>query len=131
MVWKNPLSQDLDQFSELFERVRVIIDVQVLSGIAKFESGFNQLRSEIELVHRAAVSAESAHPPSFNIFKLLGVGRDEVRHSKVLANFLNPAGSHGQGKLFLQRLLQQCYQEFGSQGFPEILNEELLAARSA
>ena len=125
------LSKDLDQFSEFFERVRIFIDERVLSGMAEFESGFNRFRSEIELVPRAAVSAESAHPPSFNIFKLLGVGRDEVRHSKVLANFLNPVGSHGQGKLFLQRLLQHCYQEFGSQGFPEIPSEELLAARSA
>lgn len=38
----------------------------------------------------------------FNVFKILGVESSEVRlHSSLLAEFLNPHASHGQGSLYL------------------------------
>lgn len=37
----------------------------------------------------------------FNVFRLCGVDHYETMHSKILAEFLNPKGSHGQGKMFL------------------------------
>ena len=42
----------------------------------------------------------------FNVFKMLGVAHYEVTHSKIIAGFLNPQGSHGQGDLFLRLFLQ-------------------------
>ncbi len=42
----------------------------------------------------------------FNMFELLGIAHYEVTHSKIIAGFLNPQGSHGQGDLFLRLFLQ-------------------------
>lgn len=40
---------------------------------------------------------------NFNVFKILNVESSEVRlHSSMLAEFLNPKGSHGQGDVFLK-----------------------------
>lgn len=39
---------------------------------------------------------------AFNVFSLCGVDHYELWHSKILAEFLNPGGSHGQGAQFLQ-----------------------------
>jgi len=42
----------------------------------------------------------------FNIFRVLAVGHLEVRtHSPILADLLNPKGSHGQGEVFLDLFL--------------------------
>ena len=42
---------------------------------------------------------------SFNIFKACGVDSYEVTHSSIIAEFLNPLGSHGQGTLFLEAFM--------------------------
>ena len=44
----------------------------------------------------------------FNIFDILHIGHYEVRtHSPILAEFLNPQGSHGQGAVFLKSFLKE------------------------
>ena len=52
----------------------------------------------------------------FNVFSLCGVNHYEVWHSKILAEFLNPHGSHGQKDLFLKlfasRFLDKPEKEF-------------------
>lgn len=53
-----------------------------------------------------------ANGAGFNVFRLCSVDHYEVMHSKILAEFLNPQGSHGQGTLFLacfQKLLEDNY----------------------
>lgn len=51
----------------------------------------------------AAMSGEN-----FNVFKILNLESSEVRlHSSMLAEFLNPKGSHGQGDLFLKLFTKQ------------------------
>ena len=43
----------------------------------------------------------------FNLFNILGIGHYEVRtHSPILAELLNPRGSHGQGAVFLKKFLE-------------------------
>jgi len=44
----------------------------------------------------------------FNIFSLLKVQRDEVRHSRFLAWLLDAGAGHGQGSRFLEVLLELC-----------------------
>ena len=44
---------------------------------------------------------------SFNIFKVCGVDYYEVTHSSIIAEFLNPLGSHGQGTLFLEAFIEK------------------------
>jgi hypothetical protein len=45
---------------------------------------------------------------NFNVFRLLGMGYDEVRtHTMFIAELLNPQGSHDQGYRFLQLFVDQ------------------------
>lgn len=44
---------------------------------------------------------------NFNLFNILGIEAWENAHSKILAELLNPKGSHGQGDLFLKLFTDQ------------------------
>ena len=44
---------------------------------------------------------------SYNIFRVLGVAEKEVIMCRMLADLLNPKGSHGQGSAFLKCFLEQ------------------------
>ena len=73
---------------------------------------FNRLLSEYEQFRSKAIDEAPFKAPSFNIFRLLGVTRDEVRtHSSFLAELLNPAGTHGQGDIFLRNFMEYCKSE--------------------
>ena len=68
---------------------------------ARIENILGQIRKLKEQYEkRAAVTGED-----FNVFEILGVERREVRHSAMLANLLNPKGSHRQGAVFLEHFL--------------------------
>ena len=56
---------------------------------------------------------------SFNIFKACGVDHYEVTHSSIIAEFLNPKGSHGQGTLFVEAFIEK----FNLQDFDFSLND--------
>jgi|SRR5665647_125501 len=43
----------------------------------------------------------------FNVFKIVKVISDEVRHSAFLAELLNPKGSHGQEEVFLRLFVEK------------------------
>lgn len=43
---------------------------------------------------------------SFNIFSICGVNHYEVTHSAIIAEFLNPLGSHGQGLAFVKVFIE-------------------------
>jgi hypothetical protein len=47
------------------------------------------------------------HGETFNVFSLCGVDHYEIWHSKILAEFLNPRGMHGQGTRFLQTFAEK------------------------
>jgi len=73
------------------------------------KNDFYCLFSEYKQFKRKNIKDARFKAPSFNIFRLLGVTRDEVRtHSRFLAELLNPAGRHGQGPLFLRSFLEYC-----------------------
>ena len=42
----------------------------------------------------------------FNIFKVCGIDHYELQHSAIIAELLNPQGSHGQGALYLKLFMQ-------------------------
>jgi len=54
----------------------------------------------------------------FNIFQTLGLQTDELSHSRIIAEFLNPRGSHGRGGVFLKLFLAQTV-ELGHDPKPE------------
>lgn len=44
---------------------------------------------------------------NFNIFNILGFSKDELTHSKIINEFLDPNGSHGKGDAFLKLFLEE------------------------
>ena len=59
-------------------------------------------RAAILLERNKAVIAEARHRgEEFNVFHLCKVDHYENCHSAILAEFLDPNGSHGQGDTFL------------------------------
>ena len=57
------------------------------------KNDFKRLLSEYEQFRSKYYKEVRFKAPSFNIFRLLGVTRDEVRtHSRFLAELLHPAG---------------------------------------
>jgi hypothetical protein len=63
------------------------------------------LRMAMELTHEVEAVARTKGE-RFNVFDILQVGHYEVRtHSPILAELLNPQGSHGQGALFLKQFI--------------------------
>ena len=49
----------------------------------------------------------------FNIFSILDIETDEVKHSRFLAFLLNPKNSHGQGDIFLNLFLKRISKDLG------------------
>lgn len=45
----------------------------------------------------------------FNVFRTCGVNHYENTHSAILAEWLNPGGSHGQGDLFLKLFISRLF----------------------
>jgi hypothetical protein len=93
------------------------------SGLARHRSGkfkveFAQLRRRLTPVQRRVRERKRRKANQFNIFRLLGVERDEVKtHSALIADLLNPRGTHGQGAVFLEIFLALCAKK--SNGFPK------------
>lgn len=53
----------------------------------------------------AYAERERTEAPRFNLVRLLELERLESHHSRILADLLDPRGTHGQGALFLERFL--------------------------
>ena len=67
---------------------------------------------EIEQTQMAEREAARERGEHFNIFAVCGVNHYEVKHSLIIAELLNPQGSHGQGSLFLDAFLSSFYSDF-------------------
>ena len=67
--------------------------------------GITQLLAEAGKVLKG-IDQRMSEGAGFNVFRLCGVDHYETMHSKILAEFLNPQGSHGQRTLFLK-----CFQK--------------------
>ena len=69
--------------------------------VQRMESALKKIRQLKEDDEKRA----AATGKDFNVFEILGVERREVKHSAMLANLLNPKGSHRQGAIFLEHFL--------------------------
>src|SRR5947207_14781026 len=71
----------------------------------KFENAFAGLRHEIAPLQARLAKAAKRLAPRFDILSVLEIYGRERTHSKILANFLNPSGSHAQENLFLSKFI--------------------------
>ena len=68
----------------------------------------NTLLNQAKLIlEKSKVSQQESRlrGEQFNIFHACGVNHYETTHSAILAEFLNPQGSHGQGDIYLKEFL--------------------------
>ena len=70
------------------------------------ESLFAQISSMYQ-ESKLDTERRAAHGEFFNIFNVIGLSSEEVRlHSSLIAELLNPKGSHGLGNIFLKEFLK-------------------------
>lgn len=70
-------------------------------------------KSAILAAQNKAAKAESRlRGEAFNVFKVCGVNHYENSHSAIIAEWLNPLGSHGQNDLFLSLFLRWSADDF-------------------
>lgn len=86
----------------------------------------NQIRrllSEVQIVVKKNREMLDRTEWNFNVFKLCGIDHYENWHSKILAEFLNPHGTHGLGGEFLRLFLAQQRIGFVVTPFCEVATE--------
>lgn len=76
-------------------------DYALLEGLRNDEAQFGRLDD---------------HLRQFNLFEVLGIVRQEIRHSNLLAFLMSPRESHGMGDSFLREMLEHA----ASQGEGEV-----------
>ena len=91
------MTGDTDKITHLLETIKVI-DIQHETLIRKTGDGFN-------------------------VFKLCGVDHYENAHSDIIAEFLNPKGSHGCGSDFFQAFCKITGLDFLRYGNAEVIRE--------
>lgn len=49
---------------------------------------------------------------NYNVFKIIGLYSDEVKHSKFIGNLLNAKAEHGQKDIFLKLFIEEIKEFF-------------------
>jgi len=67
----------------------------------------NNLLNQVNQIHSKYDEISRITGRNYNVFDILGLSKNEVRlHSKIIAQLLNPKGSHGQGSMYLELFIQ-------------------------
>ena len=76
----------------------------------KYERFFHELAPRLETTKQLDLNLDRLLARRFNVFDYLRT--DELGLSRVIADFLDPVAAHGQGRLFLDLLLERLKQRF-------------------
>jgi hypothetical protein len=68
---------------------------------------YQQLLNNISHIIMKYDEMDRINGSKFNIFQVLNIAEDELKHSLFLAELLNPKGRHGQGSLFLKLFVEK------------------------
>ena len=99
-----PLSPVLVTFLSRFKQHREAQTISRFSRLQGLLQRFSAALPQLQADERAYVRQ---HAPEFNVFRVLRLGRREVRaHTPMLGELLNPSGHHGQGTLFLEAFFE-------------------------
>ena len=71
----------------------------------QLQSLLNKLSKELSR-ENTKLEEKKSRGESFNIFSICGVNHYEVTHSAIIAEFLDPQGSHGQGLAFVKAFIE-------------------------
>jgi hypothetical protein len=95
--------------SQFINRYRKFTSGEVANHIDQFQSEFDRLKKGFTYIREEVIEEARISAPAYNVFSVLGLSRNETRtHSAMLANLLDPGGSHGQRYLFLETFLERC-----------------------
>ena len=121
--------EQIERFRGFFQRYRKFTEDRSEIRFQFFKTRFEQLKVGYESTARAVLDVEAYRSSKFNIFNLLGVAHLEVStHSAVIADLLNPAGTHGQRHLFLIQFIELLNDISGEENgtpFPVIKAEDV------
>ena len=70
------------------------------------------LLNQVAAISRKSAEIIEASGERFNMFRVCGVGNHENTHSDIIAEFLNPYGSHGQKHQFLECFIEMLGNKF-------------------
>ncbi len=105
---------------------------------AIFQENGEQLWHEKELIYSNfikrfvderpnALKKEREIASTYNLFSILKIDFSEVRfHTPILANLLNPTGSHGQGLEFYNKFIETCLKKEHQEKFLKVTSFDLL-----
>jgi hypothetical protein len=104
----------VDDVVEFIDRYRMFTQRHEHARMENFQADFDRLRAGMSDLLEKVAQEHRRTASTFNIFHLLRVADSEVyTHSALLADLLNPRGSHAQGTLFLEHFFSVC-----ADGFP-------------
>lgn len=111
----------LDDVVEFIDRYRIFTHRHEHELVENFQSDFDRLRAGMDGLLEKAAEERRRTASTFNIFHLLRVADSEVyTHSALLADLLNPRGSHAQGTLFLEQFFSVCAGAFPGLPIPYV-----------
>lgn len=71
-------------------------------------TGITNLLQQVSIIQKKYNEIAKITGENFNVFSIMRAESDEVRtHSRIIAELLNPQGSHSQGSVFLQLFFQE------------------------
>jgi hypothetical protein len=99
---------DLEKLQAFFNQWKNVARPNGKERTLSFPDEFLRMKKDYLEYKKEMEIVSLTKAPWFNIFKIMGVQRDEIKNSAFLANLLNPDESHGQGLLFLKSFLEYC-----------------------
>jgi hypothetical protein len=101
-------SLEVRQIADFLQRwQKCLYDTATCAG-EEFRETFLACASGFGQAKKADYQYEHLHAPRFNLFRLIAGKGIELAYSAVIAELLDPRGSHGQRSLFLREFLKVC-----------------------
>lgn len=91
-----------------YERISTLLKEITAHRSAMREERLKRMAAFLESVAKYRQTSTRRGTATFNVFKLLKVGNDEVKHSSFLAWLLDEKANHNQGNIFFQEFLRTC-----------------------
>lgn len=103
------MTPSLEEIADFLDRYQTFTNKDVQERVERFQVNFVRLKAGMDSLLEKAAEERRRTASTFNIFHLLRVADREVyTHSALLADLLNPRGSHAQGTLFLEHFFSVC-----------------------
>lgn len=109
----------IDDMHAMVRRYKKFADSWTTVRFDQFVNSYRHIRAAWLSIRRISEELNRYKAAQFNVFEILGVQYDEVRtHSALIADLLNPEGTHAQKYLFLEAFLSLCRHQYPSFPWP-------------